>query len=49
MTPEPSADALDGVRDQLEEVPDLPVERRVAVFERANEVLASELSVLDEV
>lgn len=44
-----SGDALAEVRDRLERVGDLPVEGRVAVFERANEVLARELTVLDEV
>ncbi|MEX1163245.1 MAG: hypothetical protein WEB03_06660 [Nitriliruptor sp.] len=56
MTDEPTAapdapvDPLDPLRTELEGPVDrLPVVERLARFEHANEVLARELAVLDEV
>lgn len=46
---EPPRDPLTVLRDELDEVHQLPVADRVARFERANDVLASELAALDEV
>lgn len=43
-------DPLDALRTELEEtVDDLPVADRVSRFEHANDVLARELALLDEV
>lgn len=44
------SDPLDALRTELEETVDqLPVQERVARFEHANDVLARELALLDEV
>ena len=43
------SDPLDEVREALETASQQPLDAQVAVFERANEVLASELAALDEV
>lgn len=44
------SDPLDALRTELEEAVDqLPVQERVARFEHANDVLARELALLDEV
>jgi hypothetical protein len=46
----PAPDPIDALRAELEDGLDqLPVADRVARFERANDVLARELAVLDEV
>lgn len=45
----PTGDAVAQIRDAVESVDQLPVHERVATFERANDVLARELAVLDEV
>jgi hypothetical protein len=42
-------DPLVALRTELEELDQLPVAERVARFERANETLARELALLDEV
>jgi hypothetical protein len=42
-------DALAELRTELEQLGAVPVHDRVARFEHANEVLAAELAVLDEV
>lgn len=47
--PQPSADPLHSLWTALDEVESAPVAERVAVFERVNEALVSELSILDEV
>jgi hypothetical protein len=48
--PEGAADPLDALRAELEgDVDRQPVADRVARFEHANDVLARELAVLDEV
>lgn len=47
--PDAVADAVAEVRDAVESADRLPLDERVATFERANDVLARELAVLDEV
>ena len=42
-------DRLEEVRAELEGIADRPIGEHVAVYERANAVLAAELSALDEV
>lgn len=42
------SDPLDQLRHDLAEIDELPVGERVARFEAANEVLAGELTALDE-
>ena len=52
VTPDASGggdDAVAAIRDAVESADDLPLDRRVETFERANEVLARELALLDEV
>lgn len=44
-----ATDAVAEVRDAVESADRLPLDERVATFERANDVLARELAVLDEV
>jgi hypothetical protein len=44
-----SGDALDGLRELVDGVDELPVDERVAVFEQVNEGLVAELTRLDEV
>lgn len=46
---EASPDALAEVRAALESADEVEVGTRVAIFERANDVLAAELAALDEV
>lgn len=40
---------LEALRSELEAVDELPVEQRLEVFTRANQVIADELAQLDEV
>jgi hypothetical protein len=42
------SEALEQLRRELTAVDEVPVSERVEHFERANEVLASELAALDE-
>jgi hypothetical protein len=46
---EPPVDRLESLRAEVEAVDQLPVVERVAVFERVNDGIATELSRLDEV
>lgn len=46
---EPSDVELSGLRSELSEVHQTPLDERVRLFERANEVLAARLAALDEV
>jgi hypothetical protein len=46
---EPPVDRLESLRAEVEAVDELPVAERVAVFERVNDGIATELSRLDEV
>ncbi len=51
-TPEPSGsgdDPATTVRSEIEALDERPVSEHVEVFERANRVIAAELSALDEV
>jgi hypothetical protein len=43
------SDPLDGLREAVDTVDELPVGERVAVFERVNDGIATELARLDEV
>ena len=42
-------DRLEELRAELQSLDDRPVDEHVEVYERANELLAAELSALDEV
>jgi hypothetical protein len=44
-----SGDRLATLRDELDAIDEVPVVDRVALFERANAVIAAELARLDEV
>ena len=45
---EPSDDLLAGLRAAIDDVDDLPIDERLALFERVNAALASQLAALDE-
>lgn len=44
----PEGDRLDAVREQLDEVADLPVEERAAVFEDINQAIVEELGAMED-
>ena len=45
----PTDDALSELRAELDRIAEIPLADRVALFERANEVVAGHLADLDEV